>query len=142
MDRYDNAADGDLRDRPIGEIIKRLGEDLSLLIRQELALAKAEIIEKGKLAGAGAGMLSGAAIAGILALGAFTAFLILALATQMQPWLAALIVSILYGALAAVFAMTGKKKIEQASPLVPEQTVDTVKEDVQWAKTRMKSAGR
>ncbi len=142
MDRYDQTLDGDLRDRPIGELMKRLGEELSLLIRQELALAKAEIIEKSKVAGAGAGMLSGAAVVGLLALGAFTAFLILALSTQMHAWLAALLVTIVYGAVAGVLAMTGKKKIEEASPLVPEQTVDTVKEDVQWAKTRIKSAGR
>ncbi|MFN2528407.1 MAG: phage holin family protein [Candidatus Baltobacteraceae bacterium] len=142
MERFDQSLDGDLRERPIGDLMKRLGEDLSLLIRQELALAKAEIIEKTKIAGAGAGMFSGAAIVGILALGAFTAFLILALSTQMHAWLAALIVTIVYGAVAGILAMTGKKKIEEASPLIPEQTVDTVKEDVQWAKTRIKSAGR
>jgi len=142
MDRYDYTSDGDLRERPIGELMKRLGEDLSLLIRQELALAKAEIIEKSKIAGAGAGMFSGAAIVGLLALGAFTAFLILALSTQMHAWLAALIVTIVYGAAAGILAMTGKKKIEEAGPLYPEQTANTVKEDVQWAKTRIKSAGR
>lgn len=142
MDRYDNPADAGLRERPIGELIRRLGEELSLLIRQELALAKAEIIEKSKIAGAGAGMLSGAVVVGLLALGAFTAFLILALATQMHAWLAALIVTVVYGAIAGVLAMTGKQKIQEATPLVPEQTVDTVKEDVRWAKTRIKSAGK
>lgn len=142
MERYDQSLEGDLRDRPMGELMKRLGEDLSLLIRQELALAKAEIIEKSKAAGIGAGMFSGAAVAGLLALGAFTAFLILALSTAMHAWLAALLVTIIYGAIAGVLALSGKKKIEEAAPLVPEQTVDTVKEDVQWAKTRIKSAGR
>jgi hypothetical protein len=87
-------------------------------------------------------MFSGAAIAGMLALGAFTAFLILALSLAMAPWLAALIVTIVYGATAGVLALTGKKKIEEATPLVLEQTVDTVKEDVKWAKTQIKSAGR
>lgn len=139
---HDYSTDGDLRERPIGELMKRLGEDLSLLIRQELALAKAEIIAKSKIAGASAGMFSGAAIVGLLALGAFTAFLILALSTQMHAWLAALIVTIVYGAVAGILAMTGKKKIEEAGPLYPEQTANTVKEDVQWAKTRIKSAGR
>jgi len=142
MDRYDQPLENDLRDRPMGELMKRLGEDLSLLIRQELALAKAEIIEKSKAAGAGAGMFSGAAVAGLLALGAFTAFLILALSTQMHAWLAALLVTIVYGAIAGVLALSGKKKIEEAAPLVPQQTVDTGKEDVQLAKTRIKSAAR
>ena len=134
--------DNDLRERPIGELMKRLSEELSLLIRQELALAKAEIIAKGKTAGVGAGMFSGAAVAGLLALGAFTAFLILALSLTMAPWLAALIVTIVYAAVAGILAMTGKKKIDDASPLLPEQTVDTVKEDVKWAKTQIKSAGK
>lgn len=139
MNGYD---DESLRDRPAGELLKRLSQDLSLLVRQELDLARVELLEKSKSVGAGAGMFSGAAVAGMLALGAFTAFLILALSLAMAPWLAALIVTILYGAVAGVLALTGKKKIEEATPLVLEQTVDTVKEDVKWAKTQIKSAGR
>lgn len=134
--------DETLRDRPAGELLKRLSQDLSLLIRQELDLARVELIEKSKAVGVGAGMFSGAAAAGMLALGAFTAFLILALSLAMAPWLAALIVTIVYAAVAGVLALTGKKKIEEATPLVLEQTVDTVKEDVKWAKTQIKSAGR
>lgn len=134
--------DETLRDRPAGELLKRLSQDLSLLIRQELDLARVELIEKSKVVGAGAGMFSGAAVAGMLALGAFTAFLILALSLAMAPWLAALIVTIVYAAVAGVLALTGKKKFEEATPLVLEQTVDTVKEDVKWAKTQIKSAGR
>lgn len=139
MNRFE---DETLHDRGIGELMKRLSSDLSLLIRQELELAKAEMLQKGKTAGAGAGILSGAAVAGLLALGTFTAFLILALSHAMAPWLAALIVTIVYGGAAAILAMTGKKKFEEATPLIPEQTVDTVKEDVKWAKTQIKSAGR
>ncbi|MDP9016792.1 MAG: phage holin family protein [Candidatus Eremiobacteraeota bacterium] len=139
MDRFE---DEGLRDQGIGDLMKRLSSELSLLIRQELDLAKAEMLEKGKVAGASAGMFSGAAVAGVLAAGAFTAFLILALSLAMAPWLAALIVTIVYGAVAGILAMSGKKKFEEAAPLIPEQTVDTVKEDVQWAKTRIKSAGR
>ena len=139
MDRFE---DENLRERGIGDLMKRLSADLSMLIRQELELAKAEMLQKGKTAGASAGMLSGAAVAGLLALGTFTAFVILALSLAMAPWLAALIVTIVYGAAAAILAMTGKKKFEEATPLIPEQTVDTVKEDVKWAKTQIKSAGR
>jgi len=132
----------ELREQSVPELIKRLSVDLTRLIRQELDLARVELIEKSKVVGAGAGMFSGAAVAGVLALGAFTAFLILALSLAMAPWLAALIVTIVYGAVAGVLAISGRKKIEQATPLVPEQTVDTVKEDVKWAKTRIKSAVR
>ncbi len=137
MDGIDN---GDARDQGLGELMKRLSADLSLLIRQELDLAKAEMIEKGKTAGATAGMFSAAAVVGLLGLGAFTALIILALSLAMASWLAALIVTVAYGGVAAVLAMAGKRKLKEAVPLVPEQTVDTVKEDVQWAKTQIKSA--
>ena len=139
MNYYD---DNDLRDRPVGELLKRLSQDLTTLVRQELDLARVELVEKGKSVGAGAGMFSGAAIAGILALGAFTAFASHALSLAMAPWLGALLVTVAYAIAAGVLAITGKKKIEEATPLVPEQTVDTVKEDVKWAKTQIKSAGR
>ena len=139
MHAYD---DEGLRDRPLGELFKRLSQDLALLVRQELDLARVELVEKSKTVGAGAGMLSGAAIAGLLALGSLTAFAILALSLAMAPWLAALIVTIVYGAAAGVLALTGKKKIEEATPLVPQQTLDTVKEDVKWAKTQIKSGAR
>ena len=85
-------------------------------------------------------MFGGAGVVGFLALGALTAALILALDTGMKAWLAALIVGIVYAAIAGVLALTGKKEVQQATPPVPEQTVESVKEDVQWAKTRTPSA--
>jgi MFS family permease len=130
----------DLRERPIGDLLKQLSQETTTLVRQELELAKAEMAEKGKKAGKGAGMFGGAGVVGFLALGALTAALILALDTAMDGWLAALIVGVVYAAIAGVLALTGKKEVEQATPPVPEQTVETVKEDVQWAKTRKPSA--
>jgi uncharacterized membrane protein YqjE len=130
----------DLRERPIGELLKQLSQETTTLVRQELELAKAEMAEKGKKAGKGAGMFGGAGVVGFLALGALTAALILALDTGMKAWLAALIVGLVYAAIAGVLALTGKKEVQQATPPVPEQTVDSVKEDVQWAKTRTPSA--
>ncbi len=134
------AQDNDLRERPIGELLKQLSQETTTLVRQELELAKAEMAEKGKQAGKGAGMFGGAGVVGFLALGALTAALILALDTGMKAWLAALIVGLVYAAIAGVLALTGKKEVQQATPPVPEQTVDSVKEDVQWAKTRTPSA--
>jgi len=134
--------DSVLREASVGELLKRLSRETTLLVRQEIDLAKTELTEKGKQAGAGAGMFGAAGIVGLLALGAFTAFVILLLSAYMQPWLASLIVTIAYGAAAGILALTGKKKFQQASPLAPEQTVQTVKEDVQWAKTQVKSAGK
>jgi uncharacterized membrane protein YqjE len=135
-----NGTGDELRERPIGELLKQLSQETTTLVRQELDLAKAEMAEKGKQAGKGAGMFGGAGVVGFLALGALTAALILALDTGMKAWLAALIVGLVYAAIAGALALTGKKEVQQAGPPVPEQTVETVKEDVQWAKTQTPSA--
>ncbi len=133
-------SDGGLREQPMGELFKQLSEDLSTLVRQELELAQAEMTEKGKKAGIGAGLVGGAGIVGLLALGTLTACVIGLLATAMDFWIASLIVTVVYGGLAGVLALTGKKRVTEATPPVPEQTVDSVKEDVQWAKTQLPSA--
>jgi uncharacterized membrane protein YqjE len=130
----------DLREQPIGDLLKQLSQETTTLVRKELELAKAEMAEKGKQAGKGAGMFGGAGVVGFLALGALTAALILALDTGMKAWLAALIVGLVYAAIAGVLALSGKKEVQQAGPPVPEQTVESVKEDVQWAKTQTPSA--
>ena len=131
--------DNGLREQPLGELFKQLSNDMSTLVRQELKLAQAEMTEKGKRAGAGAGLIGGGGVLGLLALGSLTACLVAALATAMDVWLAALIVTVVYGALAAGLALTGKNRIGESAPPVPEQTVETVKEDVQWAKTQLSS---
>jgi hypothetical protein len=125
-----------------GELLKQFSEDATTLIRKEVELAKAELTEKGRKAGRGAGMFGGAGLFGIGAFGAFTAFLILVLAEAMDPWLAALIVTAVYGAVAGVLALQGKQKVEEAGPPQPEQTVETLKEDVQWAKRQPESVRR
>jgi Putative Actinobacterial Holin-X, holin superfamily III len=137
-----NDPDPRLREQSMGELFKELSNELSTLVRQELKLAQAEMTEKGKKAGIGAGMFGGAGIAGLLALGTLTACLIAALSKGMDVWLAALIVTVVYGAVAGVLALSGKKRVAEATPPVPEQTVETVKEDVQWAKTQMPSGSK
>jgi uncharacterized membrane protein YqjE len=132
----------DLRDRPVGELLKELSQQTTALVRQELDLAKAEMAEKGKRAGLGAGMFGGAGLFAVLALGALTACLIAALATGMDVWLAALIVAVAYAAVAGVMAVLGKQKTQEALPPAPEQAIESTKEDVQWAKTRVGSARR
>jgi uncharacterized membrane protein YqjE len=131
------AQDGhtDLRDESIGDLLKRLSQETSTLVRQEMALARAELTEQGKRAGTGAGMLGGAGVAGLLTLGALTATVIGILDTGMPFWLAALIVTLIWGAVAGVLALQGRNKLKEATPPAP-QTVETVKEDVRWAKTR------
>ena len=129
----------DLRDRSLGELLKQLSEQTTRLVHQELELAKAELTQKGKQAGMGAGMFGGAGALGLAALGALTACFILALNAVMPAWLAALIVAVVYGIIALVLVKQGQAKIRQATPPVPEQTIETVKEDVEWAKTQMRS---
>jgi len=127
-----------LREQPIGELFKQLSSETSTLIRQEMALARAELTEKGKKAGTGAGLLGGAGVAALLTLGSLTAFLILVLNEWMDAWLAALIVTVIWGVIAAVLALQGRNKVQEATPPAP-QTVETLKEDVEWAKTRKPS---
>jgi uncharacterized membrane protein YqjE len=131
----------DPRERGVGELVKELAGQTSTLVRQELRLAQAELTQKGKVAGKGSGMLAGAAVAALLALGAFTAVLIVALDAAMPLWLAALIVTVLWAIVAGVLAAAGRSSLRAATPPVP-QTVETVKEDIQWAKTQTGSAGR
>src|SRR4051794_6354226 len=130
----------ELRERPLGEVAKDLTSDLSLLVRQEIELAKAEMTEKGRTAAPGLGMLGGAGIVGLCAAGALTAFLVLALATFLPDWLAALIVGGVLAVAAYVLVQQGKERVAEAGTPVPEQTIETVKEDVEWAKTRASSA--
>ena len=137
-----NGQQEDLRGRPTGELVKQLSEQTSTLVRQEIELAKAELSERGKAVGIGAGILGGAGLVGLLALGALTACLILLLAKAMDAWLAALIVTAVYGAVAAILALRGRDRVREGTPPAPEQTVESVKEDVQWAKSRATSARR
>ena len=131
----------DLRERPTSELLKQLSDQTSTLVKQEIELAKLELRDKGKQAGQGAGMFGGAGVFGLYAVGALTATIILALATFLPGWVAALIVTVVYAAIAGVLALRGKSKVKAATPPMPAQAVDTTKEDVRWVKTRAQ-AGR
>jgi hypothetical protein len=133
---------GDLRDRPLGEVAGELTRDVSLLVRQEIELAKAEMKEKGRVAAPGLGMIGGAGVTGLMAAGALTAFFILVLSIFLPEWSSALIVGAVLAAVTYVLVRQGKERVEKAGSPVPEQTIETVKEDVEWAKTRATSARR
>lgn len=132
--------DGAATEKPVGDLLKDLSQQTSTLVRQEMELARAELTQKGKAAGMGAGMFGGAGLLGLFALGALTACFILALATAVDAWLAALIVAAAYGAVAGVLALAGRSKVQQATPPVPEQATDSTKETVEWTRSRAKSA--
>ena len=129
----------ELRERPLGEVARDLTQDLSLLVRQEVELAKAEMAQKGRVAAPGLGMIGGAGVVGLMAAGALTAFLILGLSIVLDEWLSALIVGVVLAG-AYLLAKQGKERVEEAGSPIPEQTIETVKEDLEWAKTRATSA--
>ena len=134
-----------IRQRSTVQLVKDLTHQANNLVHQEielvkvelnenLELAKAELVEKGKKAGAGVGVLIAAGVAGLLALGTFTGFLILALDGLMPNWAAALCVAGLWALVAVPLALYGRNKIQDVGTPVPEKTIESVKEDVAWLK--------
>lgn len=130
------------RDQSIPDLMRQLAAETSTLVRQELDLAKAEMSQKGKQAGVGVGLFGAAGIVALLALGALTACLIAVLSLAMHVWVAALIVTVVYAVIAAGLASAGRTRLKQGLPPKPEQTVESVKEDVEWTKTQAKSGRR
>ena len=131
-----------MRDQSTGDLVKALSEQTSELVRKEVDLAKAELTEKGKKAGVGAGMFGAGGLLAIFGLAVLTAALIAGLSEGMDTWLAALIVGVIYLAGAGIAALMGRERIREATPLAPEQAVETTKEDIQWAKTQVRSETR
>jgi MFS family permease len=128
------------QDRSLADLARELSNQTTELVHHEVELAKAELRVKGKRAGVGAGMFGGAGALGLYALGALTAAIIAGIAEVVPVWVSALIVAALYGAVAGILALRGKKKVQQATPPLPEQTVQSVKEDVRYTKQRAQEA--
>jgi hypothetical protein len=124
----------------MAELVKQLSEQTSTLARKEVELAKAEMALKGKRFGIGAGAFGAAGVLGLFSLGALTAALILLIATAMEGWIAALIVAAAYAVAAGGLALAGRKKVDQATPPIPEQAIETTKDDVAEAKRRVEVA--
>jgi uncharacterized membrane protein YqjE len=127
-------------DKGVPDLVKDLSRQTATLVRQEMELAKAELSQKGKQAGLGAGMFGGAGLFGLFAFAALTTAAIAALALAVDTWLAALIVAAVYGAIAGVLALTGKQRVQRATPPV-EQTADSVQRDMRTIKSHAQ-AGR
>jgi uncharacterized membrane protein YqjE len=129
-----------LQDQPVADLVRQLSDQSTRLMRAEVELAKAELAEKGKQAGIGAGMFGGAGVFALYGVGALTAAAIAALATAVDTWLAALIVAVVLFAIAGVVALLGRNRIKQATPPAPEQAIETTKADIETAKARIKAA--
>ncbi|HWC27104.1 MAG TPA: phage holin family protein [Solirubrobacteraceae bacterium] len=119
------------REPSAAELVKQVSEQTQQLIRQELALARLEVTEKAKHAGIGAGMLAAAGLVALFALGTLIAMLVLLLATAVAAWVAALIVAAALLGLAGVMALVGRRQLKRAAPAAPEQTIDSVKTDIE-----------
>jgi hypothetical protein len=122
-----------------GELVKELSRDFSTLVRQEIELARAEMTEKGKQAGRGVGMFGGAAVIGLAVVGGSMATIIVLLDLVLPLWLATLLTTLGYAGIAAVLALRGRDELKETGRPIPERTKQSVKEDIQWAKTRAQS---
>lgn len=127
-------------DRSLGDLLKELMSEASFLIRQEAELAKTEMTEKAKIMARASVMLIIAAFVGLLAAGVLTATIVLAIDIALPAWLAALIVAAAYLIIAGILGLVGYQRFQRAGKPVPEQTIETIKEDISWAKQQGRSA--
>jgi hypothetical protein len=127
------------QDKPLGELVQDLSRQTSTLIRQEMRLAQAELTEKGRHAGKGAGMFGGAGVVALYGVGALVAAAILGLATVLEPWIAAAAIGAGLLLVAGMLALTGKKELDEAGPPKPEQALESVQRDIDTVKARAKS---
>jgi membrane protein len=127
------------QDKPLGELVQDLSRQTSTLIRQEMRLAQAELTEKGRHAGKGAGMFGGAGVVALYGVGALIAAAVLGLATVLEPWVAAAAVGAALLVVAGVLALSGKKELDEAGPPKPEQALDSVQRDIETVKARARS---
>jgi hypothetical protein len=130
-----SAPTGTSSDVPVGELIIRMSEQTSRLVRDELRLAQAEMSEKAKHGGIGAGLFSAGGILALFGLGVLITAAILGLALVLPAWASALIVAVPLFVAAGVAALVGKRQLSQASP-TPQRTVENVKRDVEEVKER------
>lgn len=128
------------RERSVAELARDLADQATRLARQEIELAKAEMSVKGRRVGQGVGAFGAAGVLALFAFGVLTAAAVLGLAEAVAAWLAALIVAAVYGAVAGALALLGRERVEAGTPPVPEQAVESSKEDVEWVRARAKSA--
>ncbi len=127
----DSSSSADGRDkRSIAELVKHASEQVSILVKEEIKLARLELSNKSKRAGRGAGLLAGALLVALYALGVLVTAAVLGVAEVFQPWLAALIVGGGLLLLAIIFALIGKSQLKAATPPVPSETMESVRADM------------
>ena len=126
----------ELSDRSVGDLVQQLSQQTATLVRKEMRLAQAELQEKGKRAGIGAGMFGGAGLVALYGVGAVLAAVIMLVATALEPWVSALIVGVVLLVAAGLLALLGRRQVEQATPPKPERAIESVQRDVEHVKER------
>lgn len=136
MDQTAGVGRPDAQEPSTGDLVKQVTEQLSALVKSEMKLAQVEMTRKGKQAGLGAGLLGGSGLIALYGVGCLIACVILAISLAIAAWAAALIVSVALLAAAGIAALVGRRRLQKATPPVPEETVDSIKADVQEIKER------
>jgi tetrahydromethanopterin S-methyltransferase subunit C len=121
-------------DASTGELISSLSEQIGTLVRDEVRLAQAEVTQKAKRLGIGAGLFGGAGLVALLGLNALITAAILGLANVLPGWLSAIILAVVLFAITGVLALLGKKDVQQATPPLPTETIASVQADVATVK--------
>jgi len=120
-----------------GELVKQLSEQVSLLVREELEMARLELTRKGRFAGLGMGMYGASGLVALYAIACLLAAAIIAIAGEIRPWLAALIVGLALLVVSTVAALLGRSRMRRATPPIPEQAVEGAKADVEEVREGM-----
>jgi uncharacterized membrane protein YqjE len=128
----------ELSERPVGDLVQQLSQQTAALVRQEMRLAQVELQEKGKRAGIGAGMFGGAGLVALYGVGAVIAAVIMLVATAIEPWVSGLIVGAVLLITAGILALLGRRQVEQATPPKPERAMESVQDDVEHVRERVR----
>jgi flagellar motor component MotA len=126
-----------LSTRPISSILQDMLKNLSEIIRSEIRLAKAELRQEGREMTRAGAYLAAAGVFGLFTLGFFLLSAVYALATMMPAWLAAILVGVLTGAVAAVLLVMGQRRLK-ATSLKPEKTIQSLEDNITWFKKHVK----
>jgi len=129
-------SDGEPQEPSVGELVQRASQQTADLVRQEIRLAQAEMREKGRHFGVGAGLVGGGGLVALYGIGVLLAAVVMLLATALEPWVAAVIVAVVLLIVAAILALVGRKQVEQATPPLPEEAAASVQEDVRHIKEK------
>ena len=136
------SVNGSIDGRSTAELVQQASEQVSRLVRDELALAKAELADKGRHAGVGVGLFGGSGLVALYALGALILAAIAGLAEAVPAWLSALIVGVALLLIAAIMVLLGRRQVRQAMPPVPKEATDGVREDLAAMRTAVRERGR